>query len=150
MTTAPAPAPLPAQPTFTFMAMVKKSDTLPKSSRSKLVDPLTLAKEKIVKALQEQKRLASLVAKGETLPKTDGGKRDTAVWFSKQRDGWWTKIRYGQAAMLINGHADFFIGKIEDMPAFYDLVITSIEKGELDAQIGALQEKKSAALKRAA
>jgi hypothetical protein len=33
------------------------------------------------------------------------------------------------------------------MPAFYDLVIASIEKGEPDAQIGTLQTERSAALK---
>jgi hypothetical protein len=104
---------------LSFLKLVKKTGTLRKSSRSKLIDPLTLAKNKVLDALKVQKGYVALVAEGKTLPKTEGG-RDAQVWFSKQLDGWWTSIRYGQAAIPIaEGQADMLIGpKLEDVAVF--------------------------------
>lgn len=134
------------QSTFSFMSKVKKTATLAKSSRSKRIDPLTLAKSKVLDALKVQKSYVSLVAENRPLPKTETG-RDMSTWFKKENDGWWTTIRYGQLPILIDGQPDLFIGKLEDLPAFYDAVATAIEAGELDAQIGKLQSERSAALR---
>jgi hypothetical protein len=134
----------PAQPAFSFMGMVKKTAELPKSSRSKRIDPLTLAKQKIIEALKTQRSYVALVVEDKPLPKK--GERETSTWFSKQTDGWWTSIRYGQQSIKIDGNPDFFIGKLEDVAAFYDAVTKAIEAGELDAQIGKLQTERSAKL----
>lgn len=139
----------PKQPAFSFMSMVKKSAELPKTSRSKLTDPLSVAKEKVIAALKVQIDYAQMVLVDQPLPtKTvDGKPRTVSTWFSKQDDGWWTSIRYGQQAIKINGQPDHLIGKLGDVHRFYDAVIEAVEKGELDAQIGTLQAEKSAALR---
>jgi hypothetical protein len=51
------------------MALVKKSGTLAKSSRSKRIDPLTLAKSKVLDALKVQKGYVDLVNADKPLPK---------------------------------------------------------------------------------
>jgi len=143
-----AQQPTPAvQPAFSFLKLVKKTGTLAKSSRSKRIYPLTQAKNKILDALKMQKGYVALVAEGKTLPKNDAG-RDLSTWFSKQTDGWWTSIRYGQLSIPIDGkNADLLIGpKLEDVGTFYDAVSEAIQKGELDAQILKLQTERSAAL----
>lgn len=129
MATQPAAAP-PAAPEakqlpFSFLTLVKKTGTLPKTSRSRTVDALTAAKGK-------------------------GGDKTVSTWFSKQNDGWWTSIRYGQASIPIGekGETDMLISdKLTDVLTFYGAVKIAIDKGELDAQIGKLQAEKSAALK---
>lgn len=133
---------LQPQPTFSFMNLVKKTGSLPKSGRSKLTDPLTLAKEKIIKALQTQKEYALLVADGKPIPKT--GEREKTTWFSKQSDGWWANIRYGQKTIKIDGNPDLFIGTLEDVATFFDSVAEAITKGEMDTQILAIQSERSA------
>jgi hypothetical protein len=127
------------------MALVKKSGTLAKSSRSKRIDPLTLAKSKVLDALKVQKGYVDLVIADKPLPKK--GEREASTWFKKENDGWWSTIRYGQLPILIDGHPDLFIGKLEDMTAFYDAVATAISAGELDTQIRKLQSERSAALR---
>ena len=133
---------------LSFLKIVKKTGQLPKSSRSKRIDPLTLAKQKVLDALKVQKGFVALVADNKPMPKNDAG-REASTWFSKQLDGWWTSIRYGQLSIPIGekGETDMFIGpKLEDVATFYDAVAVAITAGELDAQIGKLQEARSAAL----
>jgi hypothetical protein len=51
---------------LSFLKLVKKTDKLTKTSRSKTVDPLTLAKNKIIDALKVQKGYAQQLIHGET------------------------------------------------------------------------------------
>jgi hypothetical protein len=143
----PAPAPEPKQLPFTFMALVKKTGSLPKSSRSRTIDPLTAAKTKIINALSVQEGFVQELIDGTPLPKRDGGAKTVNTWFSKQSDGWWTSIRYGQVAIPIDGTStDMLIGELKDVLLFYGAVKIAMGKGELDGPIGELQTKKSAAL----
>ncbi len=137
-----------AQPAFSFMTMVKQTGKLEKTSRSRTIDPLTEAKSKILAAIDVQTGYARLLIEGRPLPKK-GGDKTVSTWFSKQNDGWWTSIRYGQQAIRIDGeNVDMLIStKLEDVIAFYAAVKTAIGKGELDTQIGKLQSERSAALK---
>ena len=127
--------------------MVKKTTLLPKSSRSKRIDPLTLAKQKILAALKTQNGYVALEIEGKPFPKNNAG-REASTWFSKQTDGWYTTIRYGQTPiMIVGGQPDMLISeKLEDVAAFYDAVSLAISKGELDVQIAKLQAEKSASL----
>ncbi|MSP01797.1 MAG: hypothetical protein EXR07_12225 [Acetobacteraceae bacterium] len=143
------PAPQPTATKLSFMGMVKKTGTLPKNAGGKKVDPLTLAKTKIVEALKLQKGYVTLVAEDKPLPKNQAS-REASTWFCRQLDGWWTTVRYGQISipMTDKGETAMLIGdKLEDVAAFYDAVITAITKGELDTQIGKLQADRSAALR---
>jgi hypothetical protein len=126
------------------MSLVQKTGTLAKSSRSKRIDPLTLAKSKVLDALKVQKTYVALVAADKPLPKR--GDREASTWFKKENDGWWTSIRYGQVPIPIDGQPDLLIGKLDDVATFYDAVAQAISKGELDSQIADLQTKRSAAL----
>jgi hypothetical protein len=129
-----------------FMSLVKKTGTLQKSSRNKRIDPLTLAKQKVLDALKVQQGYVALVIEGKPLPKSEKD-REASIWFSKQLDGWWTSVRYGQKAIpIVDGQTDMLIGTLADVSAFYDAVATAITAGELDAQIGVLQSERSAAL----
>jgi hypothetical protein len=47
----------------------------------------------------------------------------------------------------LDGESDAVqVGKLEELPAFYNTVIQAIEKGELDEQIAKLQQTRSAAI----
>jgi hypothetical protein len=143
-----APLPQPTQPAFSFMGMVKSVEKLAKSSRSKTVDPLSAAKAKILKAIEVQKGYVALVKDGKPLPKSSSGEKTVSAWFSKQSQGWYASIRYGQASIPIVGDkADMLIGELADVAKFYDAVAVAISKGELDAPIADLQTKKSEKLK---
>jgi hypothetical protein len=47
----------------------------------------------------------------------------------------------------IEGKPDMQIGKLEDVPPFYDAVMKAVWAGELDAEITALQNARSDALR---
>lgn len=133
---------------LSFLTLVKKTGALPKSIGNKRVDALTLAKRKVIAALNAQKGYALLVAEGKPLPKTQAG-REAQIWFCKQLDGWWTTVRYGQQAIPISetGEVAMLVSeKLEEVAAFYDAVAEAIERGELDPQILALHQAKSKAL----
>jgi hypothetical protein len=135
---------------FSFLSLVKKTGTLPKTSRSRTIDALTAAKGKVLGAIDTQEQFVRDVMDGKALPKGKSGDKTVSTWFSKQNDGWWTSIRYGQAPIPIGekGETDMLISdKLADVLTFYGAVKIAIGKGELDAQIGKLQAEKSAALK---
>ena len=51
---------------------------------------------------------------------------------------WWTSTRYGQVSIPLDGESDAVqVGKLEELPAFYDTVILAIAK---------LQQTRSAAI----
>ena len=130
---------------FSFLTLVKVTGKLAKTGRSRTVDPLTEAKSKILAALGVQEGYARLLNDGQPLPKN--GEKTVSTWFSKQNDGWWTSIRYGQISIPIDGDkTDMLIGELSDVMNFYAAVKIAIGKGELDAQILALQQTRSAAL----
>jgi len=136
---------------LSFLKLVKKTGSLPKSVGNKRVDALTLAKRKVIDALKVQKGYALLVAEGKPLPKSPGG-REASIWFCKQLDGWWTTVRYGQQAIPISekGEVAMLVSEqLEEVAALYEAVAESIERGELDAQILALHQAKSKALTQA-
>ena len=137
------------EPAFSFMALVKEVRAPIKSSRSKTVDPLTLAKQKILKALMEQERLIiDYAMKNEPLPKK--GEKTVSAWFSRQSDGWCSSIRYGQASLQIGPKetdTDMLIGDLPAVLNFYRAVRVAIDKGEMDSVIAKAQRKKSDLLK---
>jgi hypothetical protein len=132
---------------LSFMKLVQTTGKLAQSSQNKRIDPLTLAKNKVLDALKVQKGFVAPVAENKPLPKNEAG-REASTWFSKQADGWWTSIRYGQLSIPIaDGQADMLIGpKLEQVAAFYDAVAAAIANGELDGAIGKTgQARKTAA-----
>jgi hypothetical protein len=130
------------------MGLVKEVIELPKSSRSKTVDPLTAAKAKILKAIDVQKGYVALVKEGKPLPKSTGGSKTVGTWFSSQTKGWYVSLRYGQASIpIVDGKADMLVGTLDNVLAFFSAAAEAIQKGELDAAIGKLQAERSAALK---
>lgn len=145
----PVPEPTPSQHKFSFMGMVKRSGLLPKSGRSRTIDPLTLAKQKVIAALDTQEGFVRDLMDNKALPKAKGGEKTVSTWFSKQNDGWWTSIRYGQISIPLGekGETDLLIGELKDVLSFYGAVKIAIGKGELDAQIGKLQSERSASLR---
>ena len=113
-------------------------------------DAVTAAKSKVIAAIDTQEQFIRDVMGGKALPKGNGGDKPVPTWFSKQNDGWWTSIRYGQAAIPIGekGQTDLLISdKLADVPTIYGAAKAAIAKGELDAPIGKLQPEKSTALK---
>jgi hypothetical protein len=126
----------------------RKVGTAPRMGGARKGDALTIAKGKVVDGITQQKHYASLAARNEELPRGKGG-RATSVWFFRSLDGYWTTIRYGQLPIPMNDKGDFdvFIGdKLDGLQSFYDAVIEAVRKGELDAAISELQQKRSAAL----
>ena len=147
----PAPtAPEPSQLPFSFMAMVQKTGKLAKTSRSRTIDPLTAAKNKIIAAVGQQEAFVADLIDNKPLPKSKSGEKTVSTWFSKQNDGWWTSIRYGQVSLPLgpNDETDLLIGDLKSLLGFYGAVKIAIGKGELDGPIGKLQAEKSAALKK--
>lgn len=146
---APPPPPEEKQYTFSFLALVQKTGKLAKTSRSRTLDPLTMAKQKVIAALDVQEGFVRALIDNKALPKAKNGEKTVSTWFSKQNDGWWTSIRYGQLSVPIGtkGENDMLISdKLEDVLSFYGAVKIAIGKGELDVPIGKLQAERSAAL----
>lgn len=141
-----APKVTPQQSVFSFITGTMKVGRVAKSSRSKTTDPLTLAKDKVIKGIESQKALVKLVMEGKPLPKN--GDKTKTTWFSHQSDGWWTAIKYGQLSIpLVADNTDILVSqKVDDLLPFYDAVIAAVRKGELDSQIGKLQQERSKAL----
>lgn len=120
-----------------------------KNAGAKKGDPVTLAKGKIIEGITTQKHYASLTHDSKALPTGKDGKRTASTWFHKQGDGWVTTIRYGQLPLPLDdkGTTGVMVGaSVADLPPFYDAVIESIRKGELDTIIGDLRTKRSASL----
>lgn len=107
-------------------------------------DPLDVAKQHIVSAIEGQKRRVNLLLEGETLPR-EKGKRNV-VWFYKDAvDGsYWTALRYGQFTIPLGEDNDTAVqvGKLSDLNGFYDDVISSIKQGEMDEIIAKLRAKR--------
>jgi hypothetical protein len=84
------------------------------------------------------------------LPKAKGSEKTVSTWFSKQNDGWWTSIRYGQVSIPFGagGETDLLIGDLKALLGFYGAVKQAIEAGELDGPVGKLQAAKSEALRK--
>lgn len=132
---------------YSFMSLIKKSGDPPAKAGGKATDPFAVAKDAIVKALDEQKGYLTLVEGGQPLPKTKGGTKVVSTWFTKTEEGYWTGIRYGQLPVRINDATGHFIGTADELTAFYNAVKEAITKGELDEPIRSLQEGRSAKLK---
>lgn len=112
-------------------------------------DPLGSAKEGIIKAVEQQKDYAALTKREQPLPKAKGN-RSVSTWFQKQADGWVTTVRYGQLSIPLDekGTTGVLVGAtLDDLGPFYDAVIDSIRKGELDTIIAEMQKKRSESLK---
>ncbi len=135
------------QPTFSFL----KDRVLvvpPKGAGTRQGDPLTAAKGRVIAGAKAQKGYVVLLLKGDSLPKMEGGKKTVQTWFYKEPNGSYsTRLRYGQSAIPLDGETTGVrVGTLEDLIPFYDAVIESIEKGELDAILADMQKAKSDAL----
>ena len=118
----------------------------PKNASSR-ADPISAAKAKILEAIDTQRDYAKLLIDGKPLPTREGGRSHTTWFYRESDDVWWTSIRYGQVSIPLDGESDAVqVGKLEELPAFYNTVIQAIEKGELDEQIAKLQQMRSAAI----
>lgn len=108
-------------------------------------DPLETAKQHIIQAIDGQKRLVRLLLEGETIPKQKG--KRNVVWFYQDKDDqqYWTALRYGQFTIPLgeDGDTAVQVGKLSDLTEFYDQVIASIKKGELDQIISKLRAKRT-------
>lgn len=138
------------QPQTTFSFLQGLTITVPpKGAGTKQGDPLTAAKNRVIAGLKAQKALVQLLIDGKELPKMEGGKKTKGTWFYKEADGIYaTRLRYGQSAIPLDGtKTGVRVGALRDLIPFYDLVIESAEKGELDTIIGKMQAEKSQALK---
>ena len=132
---------------YSFMSLIKKSGAPPAKVGGKATDPFAVAKDAIVKALDEQTRYLGLVESGQPLPKTKGGTNQVSTWFTSTPEGYWTGIRYGQLPIPLNGATGHFIGTADELTAFYAALKEAITKGELDEPIRTLQQSRSDALK---
>jgi len=103
---------------------------LAKTCRSRTADLLTEAESKILAALGVQEGYACLPSDGEPLP--SNGEKTVATSFSKQNDGWWSSVRYGQISIPIDGEkTDMLIGELKDVMNFYAAVKMAIGTGAL-------------------
>ena len=113
--------PEPKQPSFSFMSLVKGDVRRSvKTSRSRTIDPLTLAKQKMLAAIDVQKGYVTLVIEGKPLPKKEGGKT-VSTWFRKHDDGWTCQVRYGQKSVQFGpakDATDLPIGAVENLTPF--------------------------------
>lgn len=132
---APVPPPVVEPPkatqqsVFSFITGTMKVGRVAKSSRSKTVDPLTVAKDKVVKGIESQKALVKLVVEGKPLPKTKGGDKSVSTWWSKQSDGYWTHLAYGQLPIpIIPAKLDEQLNALR--PESNDLTYELTETGE--------------------
>jgi hypothetical protein len=141
------PAAEPIQAAFSFLAGLTLTIP-PRGAGTKQGDPLTAAKNRVIAGAKAQKGYVQTLVDGKELPKMEGGKKRVGTWFYRAADGSYeTRLRYGQSAIPLDGtKTGVRVGKLPDLLAFYDAVIASIEKGELDERLAVMQQAKSAAL----
>jgi len=158
------PAPLKTteapQMGFSFLKLAEGSASgKPKKVNGK-ADPLAIAKDAVVNAINDQKKYLTIVSEGGTLPKTKetplkgatngqtvGGKKTVSTWFWQVGDKHWTTLRYGQLTIELGTDNQWCFSSTEKLHAFYDAVKEGILTGQMDTVIGELQMKRSASLK---
>lgn len=132
------------QPTFSFMAGRRVEKAPRNSGKASGAEAL---RKLVLDVMAKQRGYAELKIADKELPNMEGSSKTVSTWFYQKADGsWGSRIRYGQQAVKIDGEDGIHIGKLEDIPAFYDDVAAAIHKGELDTLLKALQDEKGKGL----
>jgi hypothetical protein len=114
-------------------------------------DPVLKARENVIKEVRKQQEAVKLELNGEALPtksfKVDGKDRTRkfAKWYFQKRGVVFTQVRYGQRSVFMDGDKPqaIEVGKeLKDLLVFYDGLVASIEKGELDERLSPYTERK--------
>jgi len=120
---------------FSFLRMADQS-------AAEIPTKVSDAKQAILTMIPKQKGYLDAFEAGRELPKTKGGDRTVATWFTQNRgEPYWTNIRWGQRSLTISGVKAWRFLSAEKLHAFYDAVEKAIRAGELDAIIEAEANK---------
>lgn len=120
-------------------------------------DPQLERRNKVVAAVDEQKRVLAAVLNGERYSvvrdkwmTNDQGERvlvkaerQVRPWFFEQDGGWYVQCRYGARVLLIDGSNNaVFVKSLKDLGAVLDAFEAAAKAGELDAVIAKATERK--------
>ena len=123
-------------------------------------DPVQDRRNKLVAALDEQKRVLSAKIKGDTYTKQHAKwmtneqgervqvktQRQVKPWFFEQDNGWYVQCRYGARVLLVDGKNNaVFVNTLKDVGAVLDAFRAAASAGELDAPIARAAERKRVA-----
>ncbi len=120
-------------------------------------DAAQRARSKLIAAAHEQKQSVEAALKNEPFKvtrKVGGETKDRRFrpWWFKQGKTYYSELRYGTSALVINNGTAIEAGdKLDDLIGVYDLVIEAVGHGELDEQLvqAAAQRGKRGAAKQA-
>ena len=117
-------------------------------------DPVKIKREKIIAAMQRQISAVQKEIEGKphgfTVRKKDESgeiverpARFIPMWFKDNEGGISSFIKYGTVALEIEGHTKFKCGnEISDAIPFYEALIKSAEKGDIDEPLSKAAERK--------
>lgn len=124
--------------------------------RSVVKDPVTLRRDKLLAAINEQQRALAAALNGEiyTIPatrtrKVDGEKvrevteRTVRAWFFEQDGGWYVQCKYGARPLRLSDKGNaVFIPKLDAVAAVLEAFKLAAMSGELDAAIASAAKRK--------
>jgi hypothetical protein len=115
-------------------------------------DPSRARRERLVERLREQKELVSnpsIVRTNQRIVRKDGAK--TIVEIQQKVRPWWRSDEKGQVVFFIRigwrllefekGKAGVVVGAKEKLPTVIDLLISAVDKGELDGVLEANSQR---------
>lgn len=129
-------------------------------TRSNTRDPIMARRDKLVSALDEQKRVYDAALKDEDyqvernkwMTNEQGERvavktqRRVRPWFFEQDGGWYVQCRYGARVIAVDGTKNaVFVKALKDVGAVLDAFTAAVQAGELDAAISTAAERKSRA-----
>jgi hypothetical protein len=115
-------------------------------------DPSRARRERLIERLREQKELVSdpsIVRTTQRIVRKDGAK--TIVEIQQKVRPWWRSDEKGQVVFFIRigwkllefekGKAGVVVGAKEKLPTVIDLLISAVDKGELDGVLEATSQR---------
>lgn len=126
-------------------------------TRSTTRDPVMARRDKLVSALEEQKRVYEAALEGEEyrvernkwMTNEQGERvavktqRRVRAWFFEQDCGWYVQCRYGARVIAVDGSNNaVFVKTLKDVGAVLDVFIAAVNAGELDRAISAAADRK--------
>lgn len=126
-------------------------------TRSTASDPIITRRDKLVSALEEQKRVYDAALKGDDyhvernkwMTNEQGERvavktqRRVRAWFFEQDGGWYVQCRYGARVIAVDGTNNaVFVKSLKDVGAVLDVFIAAVGAGELDRAISKAAERK--------
>ena len=125
-------------------------------TRNTARDPVMARRDKLLSALEEQKRVYDAAIEGESyqvernkwMTNEQGERvavktqRRVRAWFFEQDGGWYVQCRYGARVIAADGTNNaVFVKSLDEVAAVLDVFLNAAAAGELDTAITRVAER---------